>query len=184
LAGYILALKEQEYLTAQGEGLGVGEGIALGEGAGVGVSIGVAVGEGEDVGDAVGVSVELGVEPGTGLAGGGKPGTGMVCCPFTLIVVIRDISTARPTRPAMMATMTSRAPSNSRFAGRFEWMYPQAANSVAVEPMRAASTPITVLIGMTCSPFPEKTHFLCFVLRQDNCNGKAISVVIIHGERE
>jgi hypothetical protein len=111
-------------------GLGVGEGSDVAEGAGVGVRIGVTVGEGEDVGDAVGVGVgvgvcvEVGVEAGTGVAGagGGKPGTGMVCCPFTLIVVSREISTARPTKLVMMTKTASRAPSNSRFAGRFEWI--------------------------------------------------------------
>jgi hypothetical protein len=113
--------------------LGVGEGRALGEGAGVGVTVEVAVGEGDDVGDDVGsdvgvgigvrveVGVEMGVETGTGLSGGGKPGTGMVCCPFTLMVVSREINTARPTRPVMMTRMTSSAPRTSRLAGRFEW---------------------------------------------------------------
>jgi hypothetical protein len=104
--------------------------MALGEGAGVEVRIGVADGEGEDVGDAVGVGVSVGVgvrvevevEAGTGLSGGGKPGTGMVCWPFTLIVVTREISTAKPIRQVMMTMIASRAPSTSRFAGRFEWM--------------------------------------------------------------
>ncbi len=116
--------------------------MTLGEGAGVGVNTGVAVGEGDDVGDDVGtdVGVEVGVgaevgveagigveagpdvEAGTGLAGGGKSGTGKVCWPFTLIVVIREINIARPSRPVMMTIMTNSAPSTSRFAGCFEWM--------------------------------------------------------------
>jgi hypothetical protein len=110
------------------EGLGVGEGMALGEGAGVGVRIGVAVGEGEDVGDAVGggvgvgVRVEVEVEAGTGLLGGGKPGTGVVCGPFTLIVASREINTAKPSRLVIMTMMASRAPSISRFVGCFEWI--------------------------------------------------------------
>jgi hypothetical protein len=113
---------------AHREGLGVGEGMALGEGAGVGVRIGVAVGEGEDVGDAVGVGVAVGVrvevevEAGTGLLGGGKPGTGVVCGPFTLIVASREINTAKPSRMVIMTMMASRAPSISRFVGCFEWI--------------------------------------------------------------
>jgi hypothetical protein len=124
----VLALKKQEHpaAPAHGEGLGVGEGMALGEGTGVGVRIGVAVGEGEDVGVGVsvgvGVRVEVEVEAGTGLPGGGKPGTGMVCWPFTLIVVSREIITATLNRPVMMRMITSKAPRTSRFAGRFEWM--------------------------------------------------------------
>jgi hypothetical protein len=143
--------------------LGVGEGRALGEGAGVGVRIGVAVGEGEDVGDSVGIGLSVGVgvgvsaavgvgvlvkggvEAGTGLSGGRKPGTGRDCFPFTLRVVKREISTAKPTRLVMITITVSRAPRTSRFVGCFEWIEPQAANSVAVVPTRAASIPITVL---------------------------------------
>jgi hypothetical protein len=106
--------------------------MALGEGAGVGVRIGVAVGEGEDVGDVVGVGVgvvvgvgvrvEVEFEIGTGLLGGGKPGTGVVCGPFTLIVASREINTAKPSRLVIMTMMASRAPSISRFVGCFEWI--------------------------------------------------------------
>jgi hypothetical protein len=118
-----------EDLAVPPQRLGVGEGITLGEGAGVGVTTDGAVGEGKDVGDAVGVSAAVGVgvggtvevEAGAELAGGGKPGTGMVCWPFTLMVVSREISTAKPTRLVMMTMIASRAPRTSRLAGRFEW---------------------------------------------------------------
>jgi hypothetical protein len=93
----------------------------------------------------VGVLVKGGVEAGTGLSGGRKPGTGRDCFPFTLRVVKREISTAKPTRLVMITITVSRAPRASRFVGGFEWIEPQAANSVAVVPTRAASIPITVL---------------------------------------
>jgi hypothetical protein len=98
--------------------------MALGEGAGVGVRLGVTVGVGvgvsAGVGVGVGVPAKVGVEVGTGLSGGGKPGTGTVCFPFTLIVVNREITTAKPTRLLMMTRTASSAPRTSRLVGCFE----------------------------------------------------------------
>ena len=100
----------------------------------------------------------------------------MVCCPLMRMVAC-EIATARPRMHARMIMIVSSAPSNSRFAGRFEWMYSHAANNTAVEPMSAASKPITSLMRITCSPFQcHLFHSPCLCSRQSTSKQRLLSL--------
>jgi hypothetical protein len=104
--------------------MGFGKGIEVGEGEGR--DVGVSAGEGEGVGADEGEGVSFG--EGVGSPGAKKPGAGTegwvgagvgdlgrVCCPIILIVVVREISTARPKMPTVIMLITSAARKISRF---------------------------------------------------------------------
>lgn len=70
-----------------GPGVGVGDGLGVGEAVGLGVGVGDAVGLGDGVGEAVGVGVGDGVAPQSTttmalLPDGMTPTTGQACPPF------------------------------------------------------------------------------------------------------
>jgi hypothetical protein len=119
-----LSLTHVSYFSLPWLGVGVNEGV-VGEGGTVGERAGVGEEDGVDEGTGVGVGVEAGigvqaaggVEAGGGVAAGviplgaGKPGaetggTGIVCCPFTLIVA-REMNTAIPKIATMMMMIVS-----------------------------------------------------------------------------
>jgi hypothetical protein len=85
----------------------VGEGVCVGEDSGVGVGVDV----GEDSG------VKVGVEDGVVLAGAGRPGTGSVSWPLTVMVVAREIATAKPKTPTMITEMARTVLNISFFEG-------------------------------------------------------------------
>jgi len=116
------------YLPLLWVGIGVNEGM-VGEGATVGEEDGVGEGAGVGVGVEAGIGVQAagGVEAGGGVAtgvtppGAGKPGaetggTGIVCCPFTLIVA-REMNTAIPKIATMMMMIVSVTRKSSSFGG-------------------------------------------------------------------
>lgn len=99
-----------------GEGEDTGEEDTVGEAAGVDVVVVVTVGEGVVVG--AGVLVEVGDT----VLGAEKPGTetggtGIVCCPFTVMVVAREMNTAIPRITIMMTMMVSVPRKSSFFEG-------------------------------------------------------------------
>ncbi len=102
-------------------GVGVNEEV-VGEGGTVGERKGV--GEEDDVGEVAGVGVEVGVgievgviPTGVGKSGPEIGGTGIVCCPFTLIVA-REMNTAIPKIATMMMMIVSVTRESSFFEGR------------------------------------------------------------------
>jgi hypothetical protein len=97
-----------------GEAEGTGEAVCVGEveGTGEAVCVGEAVGVGDEVGTDVGV-----VWPGAGKAGAAGGGTGRVCCPLMLMVVAREMNTARPKMTAMMMRIASTVRKSSCFGG-------------------------------------------------------------------
>ncbi len=108
--------EERDVGVSAGEGEGVGadegEGVSAGEGEGV------SIGEGEGVNFGEGVGSPGAKKPGAGTegwVGAGVGDLGRVCCPFILIVVVREISTARPKMPTVIMLITSAARKISRF---------------------------------------------------------------------
>ena len=98
--------------VAEGEGRDVGVSAGEGEGVSTGEGEGVSFGEGEGVGSPGAKKTGAGTE---GRVGAGVGDLGRVCCPFILIVVAREISTARPKMLAVRMLITSAARKTSRF---------------------------------------------------------------------
>ena len=99
-------------------GVGVATGdVGVGERDGVGVGVAMGdVGVGEDAG--VEVGDEVGVVPlGAGIPEPGRGGTGIVCCPLTVMVVAREMNTARPRITDMMMMIVSVVRKSSPFGG-------------------------------------------------------------------
>ncbi len=93
---------------------GEGEGVSGGEGEGVSVGEGDGVSFGEEVGSPGAKKPGAGIE---GRVGAGVGDLGRVCCPFILIVVAREMSTARPKMLAVIMLITSTVRKSSCFEG-------------------------------------------------------------------
>jgi hypothetical protein len=83
---------------------------------GVDVSVGVGVSVGVDVDVRVGVDVSVGVDV-PGVERPKKRGTGIVSCPFTVMVVACEIAAAQPKMHIIMTVMARAARSISFFGG-------------------------------------------------------------------